>query len=166
LRQKERADNQRVFGGTLVDGPGSGVQDRLQPVETAFFWYRISPQITRKGGDLNVQSQRLETTDIYKSAVFLCNGGRLAGMRFTKRRKGIVSFMIEGEGIFDLDLDYRNGTAQVNALKLRHTLNHLRDALFTRLREENPATRKRYAETRGRTNNDRPREDRCGQARR
>jgi hypothetical protein len=46
-----------------------------------------------------MQAQRLETTDIFKSAVFLCNGGRLAGMRFTQRNQGIVSFLIEGEGI-------------------------------------------------------------------
>ncbi|BBO72179.1 hypothetical protein DSCA_61090 [Desulfosarcina alkanivorans] len=85
---------------------------------------------------MSVQSQRLETTDIYKSAVFLCNGGRLAGVRFKERKRGIVSFLIEGDGILQVDLDYRNGSAQVNALQLRHTLNHLRDVLFTRLREQ------------------------------
>ncbi|WP_155319921.1 hypothetical protein [Desulfosarcina alkanivorans] len=95
------------------------------------FAYRIFPQITRKGGDLSVQSQRLETTDIYKSAVFLCNGGRLAGVRFKERKRGIVSFLIEGDGILQVDLDYRNGSAQVNALQLRHTLNHLRGKLGT-----------------------------------
>jgi len=82
-----------------------------------------------------MQAQRLETTDIFKSAVFLCHGGRLAGVRIKQRRRGIVSFLIEGDGILELDLDYRNGTAQVNALQLRQTLNHLRDVLFTRLRE-------------------------------
>lgn len=82
-----------------------------------------------------MQAQRLETTDIFKGAVFLCNGGRLAGVRFKERRRGIVSFLIEGEGILQVDLDYRSGRAQVNALQLRQTLNHLRDVLFTRLRE-------------------------------
>ena len=62
-----------------------------------------------------MQAQQLETTDIYKSAVFLCNGGRLADVRLKERRRGIVSFLIEGEGILELDLDYRNGRAQVNA---------------------------------------------------
>ncbi|BBO72187.1 hypothetical protein DSCA_61170 [Desulfosarcina alkanivorans] len=80
---------------------------------------------------MSVQSQRLETTDIYKSAVFLCNGGRLAGVRFKERKRGIVSFLIEGDGILQVDLDYRNGSAQVNALQLRHTLNHLRGKLGT-----------------------------------
>jgi hypothetical protein len=83
-----------------------------------------------------MQAQRLETTDIFKSAVFLCNGGRLAGMRFKERQRGIMSFLIEGDGILQVDLDYRNGSAQVNALELRQTLNHLRDVLFTRLREQ------------------------------
>jgi molecular chaperone DnaK (HSP70) len=80
--------------------------------------------------------QRLETTDIFKSAVFLCHGGRLAGMRIKERSQGIVSFLIEGDGILEVDLNFRNGTAQVNALKLRQSLNHLRDVLFTRLRED------------------------------
>jgi hypothetical protein len=82
-----------------------------------------------------MQAKQLETTDIYKSAVFLCNGGRLADVRFKERQSRIVSFLIEGEDIFELDLDYRNGRAQVNALEFRQTLNHLRDVLFTRLRE-------------------------------
>jgi len=49
-----------------------------------------------------MQIQQLETTDIFKSAVFLCSGG----------------------------------SVQVNALELRQTLNHLRDVLFTRSREQ------------------------------
>ena len=82
-----------------------------------------------------MQAKQLETTDIYKSAVFLCNGGRLMDVRFKERRGGIVSFLIEGEDIFELDLDYRSGRAIVNALTFRQMLNHLRDVLFTRLRE-------------------------------
>jgi hypothetical protein len=82
-----------------------------------------------------MQVKRLETTDIFKSAVILCNGGRLAGMRFKERQRGIVCFLIEGEDILQVDLDYRRGRVQVNALRFRQTLNHLRDVLFTRLRE-------------------------------
>lgn len=82
-----------------------------------------------------MQAQQLETTDIFKSAVFLCHGGRLAGVRLKQRQRGIVSFLIEGEGILQTDLDYRCGRVQVNALQFRHTLNHLRDVLFMRLRE-------------------------------
>ena len=82
-----------------------------------------------------MQAQRLETTDIFKSAVFLCHGGRLAGVRLKQRKRGIVSFLIEGDGILQVDLDYRCGRAQVNAVQLRQTLNHLRTVLFTRLRE-------------------------------
>ena len=43
-----------------------------------------------------MQAQQIETTDIYKSAVFLCNGGRLADVRLKERRRGIVSFLFEG----------------------------------------------------------------------
>ncbi len=96
-----------------------------------------------------MQAQRLETTDIFKSAVFLCNGARLAGVRFKQRRRGIVSFLIEGEGILQVDLDYRCGTAQVNALQFRQTLNHLRDVLFTRLRESKGRCDDRKRQDRG-----------------
>ena len=56
-----------------------------------------------------MQAQQLETTDIFKSAVFLCTGGRLAGMRFKQRNQGIVSFLIEGEGLLALDLGEKTG---------------------------------------------------------
>jgi hypothetical protein len=123
-----------------------------------------------------MQAQRLETTDIFKSAVFLCNGGRLAGLRFKEQKRRIVSFLIEGEELLQLDLDYRNGLALVNALQLREALNHLRDVLFTRLRED-PATPDGCAGTtrlrvnatprqEGRTRDDRKRKNRGDQKKR
>jgi hypothetical protein len=95
----------------------------------------------------------LETTDIFREAFFLCSGGRLADVRFAEDRRTIATFLIEGEDIDQLDLDYRNGQALVNPLLFRETLNHLRDILFKKLREA------------GRYENDRKRKDRAYKAR-
>ena len=92
----------------------------------------------------------LETTDIFRGAYFLCHGGRLADVRLKEDARRIVSFLFELEDIGQLDMDYRKGDAWVNALEFRESLNHLRDILFNKLREE-------------RTRNDRERKDRGGQ---
>ena len=96
----------------------------------------------------------LETTDIFRGAFFLCSGGRLADVTFAENRRTIATFLIEGEDIDQLDLDYRNGQALVNPLLFRETLNHLRDILFKKLREA------------GRTRYDRKRNNRAYQKRR
>ena len=93
----------------------------------------------------------LETTDIFRSAFFLCHGGKLCDVRLKEDSRQIVSFLIEGEGIDQLDLDYRNGQALVNPLHFRETLNHLRDILFNKLRAK------------GRMRYDRKRKDRIHQ---
>jgi hypothetical protein len=91
----------------------------------------------------------LETTDIFRGAFFLCQGGKLADVRLKEDARKIVSFLIEGEGIDQLDVEYRNGQALVNPLQFRESLNHLRDILFNTLRDEN-----------GGDKNDRKRKDR------
>ena len=83
----------------------------------------------------------LETTDIFRGAFFLCNGARLSEVRFSRDNHRIVSFLIEGEEIDRLDLDYRSGQALVNPLLLKETLNQLRDILFNTLREKNGGKR-------------------------
>ncbi|MDY7037193.1 MAG: hypothetical protein SV375_13640 [Thermodesulfobacteriota bacterium] len=101
-----------------------------------------------------MKKHRLETTDIFRGAFFLCNGGDLSGIRLKDNGKRIASFMIRGEGLDKLDKDYRNGQALVNPLQFRESLNHLRDVLFNTLRE------------RGGTRYDRKRKDRGNQAER
>jgi len=102
-----------------------------------------------------LQKHSLETTDIFRGAFFLCNGGDLSGIRLKDNGKRIATFMIRGEGLDKLDKDYRNGLALVNPLQFRESLNHLRDILFEELRENE-----------GRTRYDRKRKDRGNQARR
>ena len=93
-----------------------------------------------------MKSQHLEITDLFKSAYLLCSGGDLDGIRLQSTEKGIVLFVIKGDNLGKLDRDYRSGRALVNPLQLRECLNHLRDILFAKLREE-------------RTRTDRPRKD-------
>jgi hypothetical protein len=77
----------------------------------------------------------VETTDIFRGAFFLCNGGMLREARFNGGATKTVTFLIEGEGINELDQDYRSGKALVNPVLLREWLNHLRDILFNKLSE-------------------------------
>lgn len=83
---------------------------------------------------------KLETTDIFRGAFFLCMGGQLADVRLKEDHRKMVSFMIEGDDLVQLDKDYMSGDALVNPLHFRETLNHLRDILFNKLRKERPAS--------------------------
>ena len=107
----------------------------------------------------------IETTDIFRGAFFLCNGGRLAGVDIQDNNRRLVTFIIEGEDIGRLNIDYRKGQALVNPVLLRESLNHLRDILFTRLRKQSPASLESYAVAKGRDNHDRERENRGDQER-
>ena len=108
-----------------------------------------------------MDQNKLETTDIFRGAFFLCQGGKLADVQLKEDTRRIVSFLIEGEDITQLDLDYRSGQALVNPLEFRESLNHLRDILFNKLRD--PASHKSYAAASRRTRNDRERENRGDQ---
>ena len=88
-----------------------------------------------------------EITDIFRGAFFLCNGGDLAGIRINGDR--VATFLIRGEGLIRLDREYRTGKALVNPLQFREALNYLRDILFNKLRETDPASHKCYAVTKG-----------------
>ena len=83
----------------------------------------------------------METTDIFRGAFFLCNGGDLAEVRVRKNGKRIATFLITGKNLDKLDRDYRAGRALVNPLQLRESLNHLRDVMFEKLRENEGRTR-------------------------
>jgi len=111
---------------------------------------------------LNTNS--LETTDIFRGAFYLCMGGDLETIRFRQNGKQIASFMFTGPDLIRHDKDYRNGHALVNPLQFRESLNHLRDILFEKLRD--PASPDGYAAAKGRYENDRKRDHRAYQKRR
>ena len=110
----------------------------------------------------------LEVTDLFRSAFLLCMGGNLSEVRVRNNGRRIATFLITGPDLERFDNDYRTGRALVNPLELRESLNHLRDIMFEKLRENDPASPRPwhgYAATRGRTRyGDRKRGDRAGQA--
>ena len=77
----------------------------------------------------------VEETDLFKSAYLLASGGDLDGIRIKPGHRRIAAFLITGYDLEKLEMDYRRGQALVNPLQLRECLNHLRDMLFERLRE-------------------------------
>ena len=83
-----------------------------------------------------MNTSRLETTDIFRAAFFLCMGGALSGVRFRRNGRNNASFLFTGPDLDKHDLDYMNGRARVNPLQLKESLNRLRDILFERLREK------------------------------
>ena len=86
----------------------------------------------------------------------MCMGGDLSAIRFKANGKRMATFLITGKDIEKLDRDYRSGKAMVNPVQLRESLNHLRDVLFEKLRENERRAR----------NGDRKRDDRGRQDRR
>jgi hypothetical protein len=92
----------------------------------------------------------LETTDIFRGAYFLSCGGELSGVRIRNNGKRIATFLITGKDLDRLDRDYRAGRALVNPLQFRESLNHLRDVMFKKLREYDPASHKRIVAVEGR----------------
>ncbi len=59
-------------------------------------------------------ASRLETTDIFRGAFFMCMGGDLADVAFRNNGKKIASFMFTGPDLHRHDRDYLNGHALVN----------------------------------------------------
>ena len=98
--------------------------------------------------------ERLETTDIFRGAFFLCNGCDLDNVRYRNNGRQITCFAFTGRGIEQLDRDYRSGNAMVNPLQFRESLNHLRDILFGKTKDE------------GRYENDRPNKNRLHKGKR
>lgn len=96
-----------------------------------------------------ISIQHYETTDIYVGAFFLCKGGHLSGIRIKDAARGIAAFEISGANLDRLEQECRTGTALVNPVHLRESLNMLRDMLFDlrdmRRRENNAPKRKRRA---------------------
>ena len=114
-----------------------------------------------------MQPTSVETTDIFEGAYLLASGGDLAEIRIRTNGKRIATFLITGKDIERLDRDYRSGHALINPVQLRASLNHLRDVMFEKLRQSDPATHKRYAGHERRTRyGDRKRGDRGHQVRR
>lgn len=78
----------------------------------------------------------VEVTDLFKGAFLLCMGARLDRVQVRNNGRGIATFLITGPDLERLDSDYRAGRALVNPVQLRESLNHLRDVMFEKLRNQ------------------------------
>ena len=76
----------------------------------------------------------LEVTDLYKGAFLLCMGGQLVRVLIRNHGRPIATFLITGPDIDRFDDEYRNGRALVNPMQFKESVNHLRDAMFEKLR--------------------------------
>lgn len=83
----------------------------------------------------------LETSCIFRSAFHVCQGADLFGIKVGNNGRRIATFQLMGEGLYQQDKAYRSGEALVNPLQLREALNHVRDRLFKRLKNENEGRR-------------------------
>lgn len=101
----------------------------------------------------------VETTDIFRSAYLLAQGGELDEIRVTRNGRQRATFRIRGREVARFDRAYLSGQARVNPLQLRECLNHLRDKLFERLRD----TEREHERS---THDDRSRQHRRHQTRR
>ena len=110
-----------------------------------------------------MNTSSLETTDIFRGAFYLCMGGDLSGIRFKANGRQIATFHFNGPELHSHDKAYINGHALVNPVQFREALNHLRDILFKKLREQDTASRERHAVAKGRYENDRKRTNRTYQ---
>jgi hypothetical protein len=120
--QKEKAINRSTLASRRLMAPNPGKRSRRDSL-----FYRISCQKSTMatGGD---HIQHYETTDIFIGAFLLCHGGDLSGISFNE--KMIATFEIKGVDLHQLDQAYQAGSALVNPVHLRASLNYLRDILF------------------------------------
>ena len=108
--------------GTLKKG--------VNPPPGHAFFYRISRAKSKGKEVIILVVKAIETTDIFIGAFFLSSGGSLCGIRIKDQVRGIAAFHIEGEDLERLDREYQAGKAMVNPMRLRDSLNFLRDILF------------------------------------
>ena len=78
----------------------------------------------------------VEVTDLFKGAFLLCMGAQLDKVQVRNNGRRIATFLITGPDLDRLDSDYRAGRALVNPVQLRESLNHLRDLMFEKLRNQ------------------------------
>ena len=82
-----------------------------------------------------MNTNSLETTDMFRGAFFMCMGGDLEDIRIRNNGKQIATFLFTGPNLHKHDKAYINGHALVNPVQFREALNHLRDVLFENLRK-------------------------------
>lgn len=80
---------------------------------------------------------RILTTDIYEGAYLLSQKAVLDNIWLDQRKPNrSVIFEFKGENVLVLRKKYQKGEANVNVLRLKTSLNEIKDRMFSLLREE------------------------------
>jgi hypothetical protein len=107
-----------------------------QPFELPTLLAHLPKKINQlKGGEVPLKGT-VEVTDLFKGAFLLCMGARLDRVRVRNNGRRIATFLITGKDLDRFESDYRSGRALVNPVQLRESLNHLRDVMFEKLRNQ------------------------------
>ena len=80
---------------------------------------------------------RILTTDIYEGAYLLSQGAALENIWLDQNKPSrSVIFEFIGENVLVLRKKYQKGQASANVLRLKTSLNEIKDRMFSLLREE------------------------------
>lgn len=91
-----------------------------------------------KGGVEMIQTDQIETQDLWQSAFLMSEGGKLEGVRVEKRSDGRkeVIFVLKGSKMERLMQVFDTGQAQCNLAQLRANIGHLKKVMFRRIEEQ------------------------------
>lgn len=78
---------------------------------------------------------KILTTDLYEGAWFLSQGMELSDLWMGGNGKRAIVFEFVGDHVEGLKEEYKRGKAQANVLKLKESLNELKDRMFLLLRD-------------------------------
>ena len=75
----------------------------------------------------------IETKDIWQGAYVMSEGGWLEGVRIHRRNgKKEFIFLFEGDSVEDLSRMFQSGQAYCNITRLKASMSHLKEVIFTR----------------------------------
>ena len=78
----------------------------------------------------------IKTKDLWQGAYVLAEGGELEDVRLDKRKgKKEVIFIFTGSDVDKLAKIFQSGQALCNVTRLRASMFHLKDLIFSRLRD-------------------------------
>lgn len=82
------------------------------------------------------KNESVNIRDLFEGAYLLCRGFKLADLTVLgSNGRKLVTFKFTGTGITKISDEYRIGRATVNVALLKFSMKHLKDQMFSRIRE-------------------------------
>ena len=76
----------------------------------------------------------IKTTDLWQSAFLLTRGGELRGVTKGGNGSRQVTFIFCGPEVRELAREFRSGQANCNVTRLRASMIHLKEVMFSQIR--------------------------------